>query len=207
MLHGLTGELDGVTYSGNMISMAGHGEAWIADVLSYLRYEYNQASFISAEDVKRIKEANPDRTTAWTQSELEASLPPLLKNKKQWRVTAKTNEATAKNAIDGNPKTRYTSGSPMNNGMWYQVELPEPTTLTGCVLEFEQSPNDYPRGYKLECSSDGQSWNTLAKGAGGEQSTAIQHAPTKTKFIRITQTGQDKRLFWSIHELQLIGAR
>lgn len=208
MLHGLTGELDGVAYSGNMISMAGHGDAWIADVLSYLRYEYNnKASFISAADVKRIKEANLDRKKAWTQAELEASLPPTLKNQKEWLVSAKANSSAAKNAIDGNPETRYTSGAPMNKGMWFQVELPSPTTLTGCVLEFEKSPQDFPREYILECSSDGKAWSTLAKGNGSTHTLSIQHAPTETKFIRVTQTGRHPKMFWSIHELQLVGTR
>jgi len=34
--------------------------------------------------------------------------------------------------------------------------------------------------------------------------TEIQFPATKTKFIRITQTGEVKGLFWSIHELDVL---
>jgi mono/diheme cytochrome c family protein/glucose/arabinose dehydrogenase len=46
----------------------------------------------------------------------------------------------------------------------------------------------YPRGYKLEVSSDGTTWKTVAEGKGTGTATRIAFAPVRAKFVRITQT-------------------
>lgn len=205
LLHGLSGPLDGKTYSGAMISMESHGDQWIADVLSYLRYEHNdKASFISKEQVTTVKEKYAGRTEAWTQESLLEDIPSFIKDKSQWVVSASHNAKEAQKAIDGKVGTRYTTGAPMKNGMWYQVTLPEETLLHGCHIDYTSSPNDYPRGYLVEHSIDGENWVKLAEGKAQKRNLSVDHAPTKTKHIRITQTGGNKRSYWSIHELGLL---
>jgi hypothetical protein len=46
----------------------------------------------------------------------------------------------------------------------------------------------YPRGYKLEVSSDGTTWKTVAEGKGTGTATRIAFAPVRAKFVRVTQT-------------------
>jgi len=100
LLHGLSGPVDGKTYSSVMPAMEANSDEWIASVLSYIRYEFggraprppgeipgmapaaaNQASgltlrkapspVVTPEEVKKIREESADRTKAWTLAELE----------------------------------------------------------------------------------------------------------------------------------------
>ena len=89
-------------------------------------------------------------------------------------------------------------------GMWVKIELPAETVITGVRLDASGSNNDYPRGYTLELSTDGQAWGKpIAKGEGKSALTEIKFAPTKAKFLRLTQTGSSPGNFWSIHELDI----
>lgn len=101
LLHGLTGPVDGKTYSSVMPSMEANSDEWIASVLSYIRYEFggraprlpgeipgmaptaadNAAGFTvrkvpspvaTPEEVKKIREEDAGRDKAWTLVELKA---------------------------------------------------------------------------------------------------------------------------------------
>ena len=88
--------------------------------------------------------------------------------------------------------------------MWYEIELPESATISGLRLDAGDSVKDYPRGYKVELSADGKTWDApVAKGDGTAVVTDIFFPATPGKFIRITQTGSVSGLFWSIHELKV----
>ena len=206
LMQGLSGDIDGKKYEGQMISMATNDDAWIASVLSYVRNSFgNRAGFVSAQQVATIRAATKDRTQPWTISELRATLPQPL-DRKQWKLSASDKPDDAKLAIDGRIDTRYTTGTSQKPGMWFQVEFPKETTITGLQLDAGKSRNDYPRGYKVEISSDGAQWKEVASGKGSNAVTDIQFPATKAKFVRITQTGAVGGLFWSIHELNIFSS-
>jgi hypothetical protein len=46
----------------------------------------------------------------------------------------------------------------------------------------------YPRGYKLEVSTDGSTWKTVAQGKGSGTATRISFAPVRAKFVKVTET-------------------
>jgi len=209
LLHGLSGDIDGRKYEGQMVSMATNDDTWIAGVLSYVRKSFGGgASFVTPEQVKALRGATKDRTAAWTISELRSVLPQPLPNSKEWKLTASDKPDGCESAIDGKPDTRYTSGRPQAPGMWFQIELPQETEITGIELDNMKSPGDYPRGYKVEVSADGTTWSKpIATGAGNSPVTDIEFPATKAKFIRITQTGEAKGTYWSIHELEVFGPK
>ncbi len=82
MLHGLTGPVDGQTYTDPMPPMGTNTDEWIASVLNYVRYDLCMRSFpqmnegylnwviITPEQVKNIREKNPGRKTPWTWNEM-----------------------------------------------------------------------------------------------------------------------------------------
>lgn len=207
VLHGLTGPVDGKTYPGEMISMASNGDKWVAAVLSYVRNSFgNQLGFLSEEEVKRIREENADRKTPWTEGDLHASVPQVLPDRKNWKLSASHKNGDVKNAIDGDLGTRYTTGQSMQPGMWFQIELPEPVEVAGLILDAAGSRNDYPRGCEVELSTDGENWKkAVAKPEEKASKITVDIPEQKTKFIRITQTGKHS-LFWSIHDLQVLKA-
>ncbi len=86
LLHGLTGPVNGETYSENMTAMGMNDDKWIASVLSYVRYdiglserrfsgslgeEFVNRVLVKPEEVKRIREQSKGRTTLWTWVELD----------------------------------------------------------------------------------------------------------------------------------------
>ena len=206
VLKGLTGPVRGHTYEAKMVPMESNDDAWIAAVTSYIRNSFgNNAPLVETNDVARVRAAIRNRTQPWTLEELQSALPQPLTNHSQWKVTASHGERTAPLAIDGDLKTRYSTGKSQVPGMWFQVELPEATTITALQLDCRISARDYPRGYRVELSNDGRDWNKLvAAGQGTGTLTEIIFPPTKAKFIRITQTGSVSGLFWSIHELHIL---
>ena len=70
---------------------------------------------------------------------------------------------------------------------------------------FTPPPAAYPRGYKVEVSMDGTTWSApVAEGEGAGPSTIITFAPTRARFIRITQTATAENApSWSIQRLRL----
>jgi len=208
LLHGLTGDIDGKKYEGQMIPMATNDDRWIAGAISYVRNSFgNRAGFVTPQDVAKVRAATKDRTQPWTIGELRAALPLPLANRKEWKITASHKPADVAAAIDGKAETRYTTGKSQEPGMWFQIELPQETSLVGVQLDSVKSANDYPRGYKLELSTDGQAWKQVAAGKGIPGVTDIQFPAAKAKFVRITQTGAVGGLFWSIHEVQVFAAK
>ena len=205
LLQGLTGDIDGKKYEGQMIPMATNDDAWIAGVLSYVRNSFgNRASFVSPQEVARLRASTKDRVQPWTVAELRARLPQPLPERAQWKLTASHAEGDCSLALDGKEDSRYTTKVSQTPGMWVKIELPAETTISGLELECLKSQNDYPRGYTVELSTDGEKWGKpVATGKGSGPQTVIQFASTKAKFIRITQTGEVKGNYWSIHELQV----
>jgi len=205
LLQGLIGDIDGKKYEGQMVTMASNDDAWIASVLSYVRNSFgNHAGFVTAQDVARIRNATKERVQPWTIDELRASLPQAMANRKQWKLSASHKPQDCAKAVDGNPDSRYTTGVPQAPGMWFQIELPAETSIVGLELDNTKSANDYPRGYTVQTSKDGQTWEKpVATGKGYGPVTDITFPPVKTKFIRITQTGAAPGTYWSIHELEV----
>jgi hypothetical protein len=207
VLHGISGPIEGKTYSGEMIAMDSNNDRWIAAVMSYTRNSFgNQQSFIDEKLVKRVRKENKDRTKPWTEAELLASVPQTLQNRKSWKLTASHGAGDLPKAVDGNLSTRYTTGQSMSPGMWIQIELPEPAEVTGLVLDAAGSGGDFPRGLEIQMSTDGKKWSE-AIGQPEVKSLRVEiELPGQTaKYIRITQTGRHK-LYWSIHDLQVLHA-
>jgi glucose/arabinose dehydrogenase/mono/diheme cytochrome c family protein len=136
IMHGLTGPVNGVTYSEVMIPMGENTDEWIAAVGSYIRNAFgNRASIITPGDVAHVRAANASRKTPWTVAEIERSLPKMAIVDNSWKLTASHNSATASDALSIRP---WTSGRAQAPGMWLQVELPQPVSVTG--VQFESGP-------------------------------------------------------------------
>ena len=96
LLNGLTGPVDGRTYTQVMIPMGTQNDDWIASVGSYVRSSFgNDAPLVAAADVARVRLASARRKTSWTVAEIESSLPVPLDPAPTWKVTASHNSAAA----------------------------------------------------------------------------------------------------------------
>jgi hypothetical protein len=72
-LYGLTGPIEGKTYSNAMPALNGNDDTYIASALSYIRNSMgNKATTITADMVKKIRQETAGRTKSWTMDELNA---------------------------------------------------------------------------------------------------------------------------------------
>jgi len=62
----------------------------------------------------------------------------------------------------------------------------------------------FPRGYKVEVSTNGTTWTQIAEGKGEGSAHTITFNPVQAKFIKITQTGTEQNApAWNIQRLRM----
>jgi mono/diheme cytochrome c family protein len=131
LLHGLTGPIEGKEYNGGavMVPMGANTDDWISDVANYVRNAFGNAGrpYITPEQVAVVRKAAP-RRTPWTFAQLEPTIPVLVANVSDWKVSASHNTEAAANISAG--AGRWDTGVPQEPGMWFQIELPQATTIT-----------------------------------------------------------------------------
>jgi mono/diheme cytochrome c family protein len=232
LLKGLTGPMDGKTYSQVMIPMGDNSDAWIAGVASYIRTSFgNVGGTVTVADVARVRAATASRKTPWTLPELEPTIPRMV-DSQAWKLSASHNPAMAAAATT---VRGWNSNQPQAPGMWLQVELAAPLTVTELQFDSTAIPGlgggsgvpargvaaggaaapaaapapaavtDYPRGYSVTTSLDGTTWSRpIAQGKGVASHMVIVLPPTRAKFIRITQTDATASApMWSMSVLRV----
>jgi mono/diheme cytochrome c family protein len=138
VLHGLTGPIEGNTYSGVMVPMGSSNDDWIAAIASYVRNSFgNSGSLVTPANVATAR-AKAGARKPWTVEELEGSVPKPLAADPTWKASASHNPATAASALANGT---WTTGAPQEPGMWFQIELPQAATIT--EIQFD-SPGAQP---------------------------------------------------------------
>ncbi len=207
LMHGLTGPIDGKKYPGVMESMKRQDDEWIASALTFVRNSFgNAASRIEARDVAAVRKATSDRVKPYTIEDFAAYQKVPSETVSSWSFASST-RSDPQNAVDGDPETRFDTREEQTPGQWFQFDMGEPYELTSLVLDTTGSANDYPRGYEVRLSIDGETWDepsASGQGAGVVTSIGLGHSATG-RFARIIQTGAKKGNFWSIHELSIFG--
>lgn len=136
-----------------------------------------------------------------------------LKNKmidsSQWKVSSNYNNESSQYAIDKNPVTRWDTGVPQRPGMYFLVDLGLIEKVGLIRLTLYGSTNDYPRGLKVQVSTDGVAWHDglSLKGLSPPHLTDDNlelHLPAvRVRYIKLVQTGSNNTYFWSIHEFEI----
>ncbi|MGD8329684.1 MAG: discoidin domain-containing protein [Acidobacteriota bacterium] len=130
-----------------------------------------------------------------------------------WSVHASVNDDFARWAIDGDLTTRWHS-EPQRPGDELFVDLGAPTRFDSVVLRLGDFPHDYPRGWRVEVSDDGEQWSTAGRQARVRPPiteflhprglwTELELPGTEARYLRIVQTGSDPVHVWSVHEIEL----
>jgi hypothetical protein len=126
-----------------------------------------------------------------------------------WQATASHNAAGVPLAFDSAPATRWSSATLMQPGMWFQLDMGRVVEVARVLMDAGDFPEDYPRGYNLLASEDGEHWRV----AGGDERASEHQAAgrlyvtlepaLRARYLKIVQTGRDDRHFWSISELKV----
>jgi hypothetical protein len=125
-----------------------------------------------------------------------------------WTPTASNSGGTdvPLNAIDGNIATRWSTGTAMTPGMWFQVDMKALHSFNQITLDSGGSTNDFARGYQVFVSNDGMSFgNAIASGTGSSPLISIAFPTETARFIKVVQTGSAS-FWWSIAEFNVYGA-
>ena len=228
LLYGMTGPIDGRTYTEVMIPMGQNSDQWIADVASFVRNSWgNSAPVITPDEVARIRAATAGRSSSWTAPELAARVPVLVEPTPAWTATASHNGEQASRVLSSGGfggGQSWSSGEPQAAGMYVQIEMEAPVQLTEVQIDTPApgfgrggrggrggAPGapppapGYARGYELQVSMDGNRWTTVASGEGSADTTVVElRQPVRSRFVRINQTATTPDApAWSIQRVRL----
>jgi hypothetical protein len=136
VLHGLAGPIDGREFNGGaiMVPMGANTDEWISDVANYIRNAFGNVGrpYIAPEHVAAVR-SSTTRKTPWTLEELERTVPSPLEDAGEWSFAASHNPEAAASLSAG--AGRWDTGAPQEPGMWFQVELPQPTTIAELQID------------------------------------------------------------------------
>ncbi len=121
-------------------------------------------------------------------------------------ATASHGGGDTRKAFDDNPRTRWSTNTPMRPGMWFAVDLGAEQSIKRIILDTRDSPGDYPRGSEVYVSFDGKSWGKPVLTSPPQRPiTRLElPEPVRGRFVKIVQTGQTQGLYWSIHEMKIV---
>ena len=207
VMHGLSGPIDGRTYPQVMVPMGSNNDQWIADVASYVRNSFgNSGALATTADVARVRSATGDERSVdgrgaggrrcharSFQTRLESHRQPRRASGAAGQRRGGYNYLSS--AAGALTFLGWTTGTPQQPGMWFQIELPAPATLTELQFTSSRTGDDaaggwtFPRRYQVQVSTDGTTWSApVAEGEGRPGTTVVTFAPVSAKFVRITQT-------------------
>jgi endo-1,3(4)-beta-glucanase len=127
---------------------------------------------------------------------------------KGWSLSSSNNKSDLGFAIDGDPKTRWTTYQKQQPGQYVTIDMRGLKTFGEINLDNVASPYDYARGYKLFVSNDGVNFGRpiAESDVHTRPGRPIRFSPVEARYIRIEQTGSDPFYWWSIHEIIVKGA-
>ena len=225
LLHGLEGPIEDKSYPGSiMVGMGNQSDDWIASVLSYIRLNLgNKSTLVSPTDVAEIRKSSIAQKQAYKYPELKAATPRPLVPTTEWKVTSSHNAPTRVGG-KASPTSAFnfegwSTGEMQQQGMWFQIELPQPVSLA--EIDFYCKPisrgwrpgspppiQTYPRDYKISVSLDGKEWKVIAQEQGKRALSSISLNRAKAKFIKMElakSLDEELETPWSMQQLKLYG--
>jgi len=122
-----------------------------------------------------------------------------------WVASASDNAENAQKAIDGDPTTTWTSIETQRPGMWFMIDLGSVQEIS--MVSMVSPEKDFPRGYVLEVSTDGVTWDEVAHKDPNWKSVEAVFPPTRARYVRITQTRVPRwPVPWSISDVVITTA-
>ncbi len=109
------------------------------------------------------------------------------------------NGFTADLLTDGSTDTRWSSG-PGGAPAWVQVDLGMPVPVSRVRIHWESA---FAKKYRVEVSTDGDAWRSVAEGAGKAGSTDASFGTATTRFVRVAMESPATAWGFSIRELEV----
>ena len=210
LLHGLTGDIEDETYAGGIMAPMGKNpDEWIASVASFIRTNFeNESSLVTPDDVGRVRKETSDQREPYTFESVLASVPHVVPFDQSWKATAshtgEVRKGSTASPIGAFTFEGWTTGITQKEGMWFQADLPR--TIKLAELQFRSPPISrgwrkgspppiptYPRGYHLDVSTDGKTWQRIVTNAEGKSDYTVVKIPVRpARYIRFTLTRSEE---------------
>jgi hypothetical protein len=186
---------------GYAIEVSSDGVAWSEVMRKDPNWKSLDATFaaVSARYVRVVQTRTPRWPIAWSISQTDIATASL------WMADASPNPQDAAKAIDGDLQTVWTTGSPQRPGAWFQLDLGEKLYVERLRLNNTSNPQ-YPRGYVISASLDGETWQEAARKASNWQPVDVALGPRWARYLRIEQTGSSPWHPWTIAEASVVTA-
>jgi hypothetical protein len=181
----------------------------LENVLRHFEQEKDLVQFVTEIEgayIYKLKDVSEEK------GEFKANLKPLPKT--NWTAHANKKRQKAKYAIDGNIQTRWETGH-QKMGDYFELDLGQVHPVGGISFKLGDKPHDYPRGYRIELSLDGQTWTEVIEKKltrlpikallKPKDLSVYIHIPRQdVRYVRITNTGKHEVYYWSIFEIEVL---
>jgi len=105
-------------------------------------------------------------------------------------------------AFDGNLNSRWTTREHQRDGQFYEIDFNSTKSFDRILLDTTGSNFDYPRDIKVQVSTNGENFTTVASGIpSNNPRTLITFAQQSVRYLKVVQTGSSNSRWWSIHEM------
>ena len=124
--------------------------------------------------------------------------------KAEWSVTASLNSEKAPLAIDNDRNTGWNTSRKQSPGQRLKIDLGSEANINEVII-FSR-PKDHPRSLVVEVSSDDKTYRKAKeiKRVPDSTETVISFkGPVQARYIRMTQTGEDDRYWWTVKEINI----
>jgi alpha-L-arabinofuranosidase len=148
----------------------------------------------------RIEQTGSDPTYWWAIHRIDISDKVAISARASHNNTL-TGADNVSHVLDEQSETRWSSRTPQQPGMWFEIDLNEIRLVSGLALDTSGSPNDYPRGYSLHLATDRNHWVEIARRDRNTGPLNVNFSPRPARYIYIEQTGSSSNWWWSIHEV------
>lgn len=117
------------------------------------------------------------------------------------------NQLLPQYAVDGDPTTRFSSGTPQVGCEYFAFDMCRMVSINGVNLLTAPAGTaditDVPTSYTVQVSTDGNTWTQVATSATAPDPDAmITFTATTARYVLLTQTGLSVGAYWwSIHEV------
>jgi acyl-homoserine lactone acylase PvdQ len=103
------------------------------------------------------------------------------------------------NAVDGDPGTRWASS--WEDNQWIRVDLGSSKQVGRVLTAWEAA---YPTAYRIEVSTDGATWRTVATTATGDGGRdVLAFTPTTARYVKLTAITRATQYGISLFELEV----
>src|SRR5690606_20898901 len=114
------------------------------------------------------------------------------------------NPSDEQHVVDRDPNTRWDSGGHQTPGQWFMVDMGEEKTIDTVTFDSLAHKDNYPRGYEIQISTDGEAWMTVAEKEQNED-VVIEETVEEVaaRYVKIVGTGSSDEQWWAVDGLAM----